>query len=159
MKTTLSIGILAGVAFLGYYKLLCFMHNETILLLYFFTNLAIVIGLLLTLCFNLTKTEQYIQSGTRLILLCIIMKTLSMFNWPLLFGIDNVRYDEMIMVAVYYAGIISFIISPFYVGWQMLSNKLCKLIANNTSVNFLTNYFFISGCAGLTFTVLMLLFS
>lgn len=159
MKTTISTGILAGAAFLGYYKLLCFMHNETIILLYFFTNLAIVLGLVGMLCFNLTKTEQYIQAGAGLVLLCIVMKILSMFNWPLLFGIDNVRYDEMVMVAVYYAGIISFIISPFYLGWQMLSKKRGKLIANNTSVNFLTNYFFILGCAGLTFTVLMLLFS
>lgn len=159
MKTAISIGILAGTTFWGYHKLLVFMHNEPSFLLYLIMNMAIIIGLFAILCFALKNGKQWLQTGACLVLLCIAMKILSLLNWPLLVGIDDIRSDELVMVAVYYAGIISFIISPFYVGWQLLPKNEGEEIAKDTPVSSVTSYFFISCWAGLTFAVLLLLFS
>lgn len=123
MRTRISIGIIAGATFWAYHQLLLFMHNNPNFLFYMLVNVTLSAAVLCTLCFTIKNKEQWLKVGACTVLLCILMKVLSLIGWPLLFGIDDVLRTDLFMVAIYYAGIISFLISPFYLFWKVLPEK------------------------------------
>lgn len=123
MRTRISIGVIAGAAFYAYHQLLLYMHGNTNFLLYMGVNVTLAVAVLCTLCCTIQNKEQWLKAGACTVLLCILMKVLSLIGWPLLFGIDNVLRSDCFMVAIYYTGIISFLISPFYLFWKALPEK------------------------------------